>query len=813
MPAHSSRFVRSSVLIGILAAFLLLLVQPAFAQTPPTISSVTPSVGPAAGGTQLSIVGTGFEASTEVTFNGTPGTVTNQTATTLTVVTPPGSVGSAVIGVSNSHGTNTFSGFFAYQGPAPTVASVSPNSGTSLGGTSVTVTGTGFQTGASVTFGGTAATNVVFVNDTTITATTPARPAGAVTVSVTNTDGQSGSAASAYTYVAASPPSVTSITPTSGPTTGGTNVTIAGANFASGATVSIGGIAATNVIFDSGAQLRATTAPRAAGTVNVVVTNPDSQSGTLANGFTYAAAAPVVTSINPTTGTTSGGTVVTVTGSGFVSGATVRFGGTLATNVIFDSATQVRATTPARTSTGAVSVQVTNPNNQSGQLNNAFTYTLGTPTVTSVVPNSGPVTGGTNVTITGNGFVTGAVVRFGNNNATSVTIVSPTQITATTPSQTSAGAVTVQVRNSSTLIGQLTNGFTYTSGTPTVTAVSPNSGTTGGGTPVTITGTNFISGATVRFAGTQATSVVVVNSTTITAVTPARSTTGSVTVEVRNPNNLAGQRTNAFTYVSTPAPVVAAVSPVSGPLGGGNVVTITGTGFNHGAAVRFGTRNATNVTWVSSTQLTVTVPSATSSGAVDVRVTNTDGKNHTRTNAYTYVGQPTITSISPTSGTTAGGTQVTVTGTNFVSGMSVWFGGIQGTNVNVLSSTSLTVRTPPRGPGVVSVVVSAPGTQQATLSNAFTYQSSPPGSGTITGGTFPTRGVGIFVWGGGTNEQLTAAAVAAGCPAVDAAFFATVDGKFITLIPLAPTFVNQPWFARYPQGVPANTALLGVCKR
>ena len=82
--------------------------------------------------------------------------------------------------------------FSAASGPAPTVTSVSPNSGTTAGGTAVTITGTNFAAGATVIFGSTAASNVVVVSATTITATTPAGSAGAVTVTVSNPGGQSG---------------------------------------------------------------------------------------------------------------------------------------------------------------------------------------------------------------------------------------------------------------------------------------------------------------------------------------------------------------------------------------------------------------------------------------------------------------------------------------------------------------------------------------------------------------------------------------------------------------------------------------------
>ena len=84
--------------------------------------------------------------------------------------------------------------------PAPTVSAITPNSGTANGGTAVTITGTGFLAGATVKLGGTAATGVTVVSSTSITATTPAHAAGAVSVVVTNTDAQAGTLTNGYTY-------------------------------------------------------------------------------------------------------------------------------------------------------------------------------------------------------------------------------------------------------------------------------------------------------------------------------------------------------------------------------------------------------------------------------------------------------------------------------------------------------------------------------------------------------------------------------------------------------------------------------------
>ena len=188
--------------------------------------------------------------------------------------------------------------------PAPTVNSISPTSGTVNGGTNVTITGTGFQSGATVTLGGVSATGVRVVSSTSITATTAASSAGTVDVIVTNSDTQSGKLSQGYSYTTPSnpKPTVTSISPNSGTASGGTAVTITGTGFLSGATMSLGGTTATGVTVVSSTSIKATTVAHAAGVVDVVVTNTDTQSGTLSGGFTYNAVStppPTVTAISP----------------------------------------------------------------------------------------------------------------------------------------------------------------------------------------------------------------------------------------------------------------------------------------------------------------------------------------------------------------------------------------------------------------------------------------------------------------------------------------------------------------------------------
>jgi hypothetical protein len=102
-------------------------------------------------------------------------------------------------------GTATASVTVLVLSTAPTVGAVNPGSGATAGGTQVTVSGTNFSAGASVTFGGTAATGVSVTSATTIACNTPPHSAGSVAVQVTNQGGQSGQLSNAFTYTGAAP--------------------------------------------------------------------------------------------------------------------------------------------------------------------------------------------------------------------------------------------------------------------------------------------------------------------------------------------------------------------------------------------------------------------------------------------------------------------------------------------------------------------------------------------------------------------------------------------------------------------------------
>ncbi|MDQ2785184.1 MAG: IPT/TIG domain-containing protein [Chloroflexota bacterium] len=263
----------------------------------------------------------------------------------------------------------------------PTVTSVNPSSGTTLGGTSVTITGTNFTGATAVKFGGTNATTFSVTNSTTITAKTPAKSAGAVTVAVT-TSGGTGSKTNAYTYI--TPPTVTSVNPSSGTTLGGTSVTISGTNFTGATAVTFGGTNATNVVITNATTITATTPAKSAGAVTVAVTTAGG-TGSKTSAYTYVTPAPTVTGIAPTSGPIAGGTSVTISGTNFTGATAVTFGGANATTFSVTNSTTITATSPAKVAGGAAIVAVSTPGGTANSPTN-FTY-IGTLAITAAPAN------------------------------------------------------------------------------------------------------------------------------------------------------------------------------------------------------------------------------------------------------------------------------------------------------------------------------------------------------------------------------------------------------------------------------------------
>ncbi|MBU6316952.1 MAG: IPT/TIG domain-containing protein, partial [Acidobacteria bacterium] len=680
---------------------------------PPSIAGVLPSAGPLAGGTSITLTGTNlFGASVTVGDVPASAVAVNAAGTSLTASSPASATpGTRTIAITAVGGTASLANAFTYVAP-PIVTSVSPSSGPLTAGTIITITGTNLA-GATVKIGDVAATNVVVnAQGTSLTARAPASTSGAKTVAVT-TIGGTASLSSAFTYVA--PPTIASVSPSSGPLAGGTTITVTGANLA-GAAVTVGGAAATNVLVNPGGTSLTASVPASAtvGTKTVTVTTAGG-TASRPSAFTHVAL-PTIASVSPNAGPLAGDTVITITGTN-LTGATVMVGDAAATDVrVNSSGTSLTAHTPASVS-GAKTVAVTTVGG-TVSLPSAFTH-VAPPTLASVSPDSGPHEAGNTVSVTITGTnLAGATVKFGTAAATNVAVnANGTSLTARTPAST-PGIKTVTV----TTVGgtaSLSSAFTYVA-LPTIASVSPSSGPLAGGTSITVKGTN-LRGASVMVGGAPADAVVVnASGTSLTANAPGSDVAGAKTVAVTTIGGTAS-RSNAFTHVAPPT--VAGVSPSSGPLSAGTIVTIAGTNLA-GATVKFGDVAATNVVVnAQGTSLTARAPASTS-GAKTVDVT-TIGGTASLSSAFTYVALPTIASVSPSSGPLAGGTTITVTGTNLADAI-VTVGDAAATQVLVNSGgTSLTASVPASATvGTKNVTVTTVG-GTASRPSAFTHVALP----------------------------------------------------------------------------------------
>jgi len=407
--------------------------------------------------------------------------------------------------------------------------------------------------------------------------------AGTFTVSLMVSNGTGSDTLTRPNYITVSTPAptVTSIMPNTGMQ--GTSVSItnlAGSNFVSGATVKLKrtgdpDIDATGVTVVSSTQITCTfPIPSGAttGLWNVVVTNPDTQSGTLTNGFMVMYPAPTVTSILPVSG--NRGWPVSITnlgGSNFLSGATVKLARTgysdiIATGVSVVSSTQITCTFDLYgAAAGQWNVIVTNPDAQSGTLTNGFTVNSPVPVLSTRSPTSGnrgwPVS---IISLTGTGFQPGAEVRLRRTGysdvvATGVNVASPTSIDAGTLDLLDVTAGTwyyVVINTDGQESTSTARTFTVNSPAPTIPntpAFSPNTGARGATVTVTAPGTRLQPGMSVVLTRSSTTitaynvNVLSPTSVTFTIDIPAGATTGAYTARYTNTDGGTNTRNNRFT--------------------------------------------------------------------------------------------------------------------------------------------------------------------------------------------------------------------------------------------------------------------------
>jgi hypothetical protein len=342
-----------------------------------------------------------------------------------------------------------------------------------------------------------------------------------------------------------------------------------------------------------------------------------------------------------------------------------------------------------------------------------------TPAVSDVYPAEGPVDGGTSVSIAGWGLGDATEVTVGGVQATSVSMSSDTRLDVETPA--GSGTVSVAVTNSAGVTpDDRVGSFHYVEyGSAVVTGVDPDHGSGAGADSVLITGSGFTGVTEVVFGEAVSPGIDVASDSEIEATSPSGA--GVVAVSVVAADGPSRPSDDArYRFVPGAAPAVTSIEPTSGPAGGGTLVTVTGSGLRDSTDVSFGDVPALGVAVRSDTWIEVVAPPG--SGDVDVTVTNPVGTSVVGdATRFGYLDPPVVDMVAPDSGDAAGGTPVTVSGSNLDGASVVWFGDEPGTDVAVVSDGALTVTSPP-GVGTQPVVVLGPGgTSDPGLQTQYSY--------------------------------------------------------------------------------------------
>jgi hypothetical protein len=682
----------------------------------PAITSLSPASATAGAAAQtLTINGSGFISSSTVTYNGIGHAATYVNATQLKITLSTGDQATAgiyavVVTNPTPGGGASNSVNFTVNNPLPTLTSLSPASATTgAAATPVTITGTKFVSTSTASFNGAVhTTTYVSATQLKITlSTSDLATGGTYAVVVTNSTPGGGTSNSLNFTVNNPAPTLTSLSPTSA--TAGTTtqtLTINGTNFVSNSAVTYHSVAHTPT-FVSSTQLTITLSGSdlaTGGTYGVAVTNPAPGGGTSSTlNFTVDNLVPTVASLSPPSGTAGAAAqTLTINGTNFVSNSTVTYHA-VAHTPTFLSSTQltISLSTSDQATAGNYAVVVTNPTPGGGASNSvAFVVTNGVPTITSLSPASATVgAAAQTLTLNGTGFVSTSTVTY-NAVAHTATYVSSTQlkITLSTSDQATAGIYAVVATNP-TPGGGASNSvnFTVNNPVPTLTSLSPASATAGAAaTPVTITGTKFVSTSTASFNGVvHTTTYVSATQLKITLSASDLATTGVYPVVVTNQAPGGGASTSLNFTVNNPAPTLTSLSPTSAMAGTTTqTLTINGTKFLSNSTVTYHSL-AHTPTFVSSTQLTITLSGSdlATGGTYGVAVTNpAPGGGTSSTLNFTVDNLvPTVASLSPPSGTAGAAAQtLTINGTNFVSNSTVTYHAVAHTPT-FLSSTQLTI--------------------------------------------------------------------------------------------------------------------------
>jgi hypothetical protein len=487
----------------------------------------------------------------------------------------------------------------------PVITSFTPTDGGV--GTTVTLTGTGFDGTKAVSVGGAQVTSYDRQSDTKLTLVVPTTaPSGYIAVA--NGKGSGGSTTKFYVS-----PSVDSISPTSG--SPGTAVTITGSGLSGLAKVMFGTRAATSFYVTSPNQAQAVV-PLAATTGAIVVSVPASTGLATASSptFTYSdggITAPNLVSFTPAQATV--GTFVTLTGTGFNSVASVNIGGVDAYfKLISDS--QINVQVPAAAASGFIQAVSVLGNSSSA------TPFIVVPAITDIHPAQGPT--GTLVTLKGAGFIGATSVKFGNATFSNFVVLDANDIQANVAAGSATGPVAIV---SNGVSAASTGTFTYLAdptAAPAITTFTPTAALVG--QKVTLAGSGFTGTTSITVGGADAV-FTVVSDTQIDLTVPADAATGFIAVT--NGKGVAGTA-SAFTVT----PTITGVAPLQGPVG--TTVTLTGTGFSGMTTVKFGGGPLANFAVLDANHITTQVPASSTTGVITAS-SSTSGVSCASTDTFT----------------------------------------------------------------------------------------------------------------------------------------------------------------------------------
>ena len=306
----------------------------------------------------------------------------------------------------------------------------------------------------------------------------------------------------------------------------------------------------------------------------------------------------------------------------------------------------------------------------------------------------------------------------------------------TVPAGEPRGHVDLTVTNSAGALSILPAALEVTPPSPTVTSVDPDAGPMQGGAALTISGTEFFAGARIVIADqiyTDGVNASVVDDTTIT-LTTAATPPGTHDVVVIDASGVEGRLVAAYTARS--APVIDGVLPVAGQASGGTEVVLAGDGFLDGLAVRIdGIDQGAVTVEPDGTEARFTTVGGVAGGPYTLELENPDGSLTTSSFSYAAQLDPSVAAILPDSGSTGGGTIVTITGANFTGATTVRFVGdpgaapVDAASVTFVDPGTLEVVTPAHEQGTVGVLVEEPGGPGTFVEQAFTFSGGGGGGG------------------------------------------------------------------------------------